>query len=95
MIDQFIDLSARSPGYVLNVLSETDWQDEYRRSSVKSLYTVAVETLQRGVTFGQYGRKFLFIHRACIAIYKQTGQLLFAITVIFSYEFDGRNSILE
>ena len=45
--------STRSPGYVLNVLSETDWQDEYRRSSVKSLYTVSVEELQRGVTFGQ------------------------------------------
>ena len=45
--------STRSPGYVLNGLSETDWQDEYRRSSVKSLYTVSVEELQRGVTFGQ------------------------------------------
>ena len=45
--------STRSPVFVLNVLSETDWLDEYRRSSVKSLYTVSVEELQRGVTFGQ------------------------------------------
>ena len=45
--------SERSPGYVLNVLNETDWHEEYRRSCVKSLYTVTVEVLVAPVTFGQ------------------------------------------
>lgn len=45
--------SARSPGYVLNVMTEKDWQEEYRRSSVKSLYTVSIQSLEQHITFGQ------------------------------------------
>ena len=46
--------SARSPGYVLNVLSDDSWITEYRRSSTKSLYTVTVEKMWgRALVFGQ------------------------------------------
>lgn len=46
--------SARSPGYVLNVLNDDSWMTEYRNSSAKSLYTVSVERLWgKGIVFGQ------------------------------------------
>lgn len=46
--------SARSPGYVLNVLNDDSWMTEYRGSSSKSLYTVNVDKMWgRGLVFGQ------------------------------------------
>ena len=37
----------------MNVMTEKDWQEEYRRSSVKSLYTVQIQLLEQHITFGQ------------------------------------------
>ena len=75
--------SARSPGYVLNVLSDDSWIAEYRSSSTKSLYTVNVEKMwSRGLVFGQCVWCGGLTDRACVAIYKMFGQLLFAMTVV-------------
>ena len=64
-------------------MSEKDWQEEYRRSSVKSLYTVQIQSLEQHITFGQWICSRTLTVRACIAIYKCTGQLLFAVTVVY------------
>ena len=32
-------------------MTEKDWQEEYRRSSVKSLYTVQIQLLEQHITF--------------------------------------------
>lgn len=75
--------SQRTPGYVINVLHESSWKNEYRRSLAKSLFTVPLTDLPaKSLLFGQYSvSSFPHSPRASVAIYKHTGQLLFALTV--------------
>lgn len=47
--------SQRTPGYVVNVLHESSWKNEYRRSLAKSLFTVPLTDLPaKSLLFGQY-----------------------------------------